>query len=105
MHNETFTVTPAAYAKGKMVVRCRSNSGFKTRSAYLAEALGGRFVGRSGGYHMSPAAVEKLRALHEAGFDAHVQIFDRGPCRFHRGGTEPVSLREALAISKNEGDR
>lgn len=66
-----FTVAPAPYAKGKMLVRCKSDgSGFKTRAMCLCEHLKGRWVNRGGGYIMSPRAAKRLQELFDAGRNA-----------------------------------
>lgn len=67
-----YTIAPARYAKGKVVVRCPSTDGYKTRAAYLAAAkgIGGKYVGRSGGYTMSPSAAKKFERLYAEGWDA-----------------------------------
>lgn len=70
-----YTITPARYAKGKMVIRPTSNgTGFKTRAARLAEAkgIGGKWVHRSGGYNVSPSAAKRFEKLYAEGWDACV---------------------------------
>jgi hypothetical protein len=68
-----YTISPARYAKGKVVVCCPSTDGYKTRAAYLATAkgIGGKYVGRSGGYTMSPSAAKKFKRLYEEGWNAY----------------------------------
>ena len=100
-----FQVTTARYAKGQMVVSCPSSTGYKTRAAYLCEALGGRWVNRSRGYHLSPTGVEKLKVLHAAGFDAVARIFRDSPVKLIRPGEPDRTLRDALAIAKAEASR
>jgi len=94
-----YSVIPASYARGKMVVRSLIRNGYKTRVDYLAEALGGRWVNRSGGYVMSPAAAEKLARLHRAGFDAALRLFRDSPVYFYRNHGEKLSAREALKLA------
>lgn len=68
-----YMITPARYAKGKMIIRPTSDgSGYKTRAARLAEAkgIGGRWVNRSGGYTVSPTAARKFEKLYAEGWDA-----------------------------------
>lgn len=70
------TIAPARYAKGKVVMTCPSDgSGYKTRAARLAEAHGGRWVGRSHGYVMAPGSAAKALDLWQRGFDAHTRMF------------------------------
>lgn len=65
------TLTPARYCKGKVTAHCPSDgTDYKTRAMRLAEALGGRLVGRAGGYNMSPRRGAELLAKHAAGWDA-----------------------------------
>jgi hypothetical protein len=64
-------VTPARYAKGKVAVRIpASDSGFKTRGAHLADALGAKWSNRERAYIMSPARAEKLVTMYDEGWDA-----------------------------------
>lgn len=68
-----FTITPARYAKGKMLIRCPSDgSGMKTRAMCLASAkgIGGRWTNRSGGYVVSKPAAERFQRLYAEGYDA-----------------------------------
>jgi hypothetical protein len=78
-----YTIVPARYAKNLWVIKPRSDgSGFKTRAARLAEALNGRWVHRSGGYHVSKARADRFKMLYAAGFDAHIKFdFRYGPKR------------------------
>lgn len=70
------TIAPARYAKGKVVMHCPSDSsGYKTRAANLAEAFGGRWVGRSNGYVMAPGRAAAALDHWQRGFDAHVRMF------------------------------
>ena len=70
-----YSIAPARYAKGKMViVPTRDGSGFKTRAARLAGAngIGGKWVHRSGGYTVSPAAARRFERLYAEGWDASI---------------------------------
>lgn len=70
---EPYRIFPARYAKGKMIIQIIGNgSGFKNRAARLAEAkgIGGKYVGRSGGYTVSPSAARKFERLFSEGWDA-----------------------------------
>lgn len=92
-----FTVGPARYAKGKMLVRVTDNcDGLKGRSSYLLNALNARYTHREHGYILSPGAVEKLIALYDAGFDARVRMFHASPVRLHKGDGPDMSLPDAL---------
>jgi len=69
---EAYTITPARYAKGKMVIHAPSTDGYKTRAARLAEYVGGRYVGRSNGYVVSSSAAKRFEALFAEGLDANL---------------------------------
>jgi hypothetical protein len=58
------------YAKGKVVLIAKSDDGWKTRAARLAEAFGGRWVHRAGGYVMSPNRAQRAVDAWHAGLDA-----------------------------------
>lgn len=68
----TYTVTPARYAHGMLAVSCPSSNGFKTRAARLCDHLKGRYSNRERAYILSPAKVERLNALFDAGRDASI---------------------------------
>lgn len=71
--NAPYTITPARNAKGKMVIRpTPDGTGFKTRAACLAEAkgIGGKWVNRSRGYHVSPSAAVRFERLYAEGWNA-----------------------------------
>lgn len=65
-----YSVSDARYAKGKKIVRCPSNDGWKTRAARLAEQLCSHYTGREHGYVMSPTRARKFIELYAAGWDA-----------------------------------
>lgn len=65
-----YTVRQAHYAAGRFIVQCPSPDGYKTRAARLAEACGGRYVGREHGYNLSAAAVKRFRSCYRLGCDA-----------------------------------
>jgi len=68
--NLAYRITDARYAKGKKVIQpLDSREGMKGRASWLAEAVGGRWVHRSKGYTVSPAAAEKFEKLYAASFD------------------------------------
>lgn len=69
-----WSILPATYASGKVVVQCPGYQGLKTRAARLAGAkgIGGRYSNRSRGYVMSPAAAERFARLFFAGWDAGI---------------------------------
>jgi hypothetical protein len=91
-----YTISPARYAKGQMVVHCPSTNGYKTRAARLiGDGLNCRWVGRSRGYVASPAKVAKFEALYAAGFDACVM--GSGLCN---DSHDRLSVREAMAAMR-----
>lgn len=99
----SYTITDARYAKGKKVIQTVSDgSGLKTRAAYLAESLGGRWAGRSKGYVVSPAAAQKFETLFAAGFEAHMRLYhDTKPSFYHRErNLDGLTAAEALKAAR-----
>lgn len=97
-----YTIVPARYAKGKMVLRStKDGSGLKNRADRLAEALGGRYVGRSKGYVLSVVAAEKFELLYIAGFDAEIRMFfdDRRRAIFEHRDRHLDHLTSAQALA------
>ena len=96
----SYLIGDARYAEGKKVIQPKdSRDGFKGRASYLAEALGGRWVHRSHGYVISPAAAQKFEKLFEAGFDAISPAFKsvRPGLFYHQErGLKDLTAREAL---------
>lgn len=70
---EEFCIVRARLAAGKMVLRTKylKNPGFKGPAAYLAEALGGKWVHRDHGYQLTPDKMTLWKQLHAAGWDGH----------------------------------
>jgi hypothetical protein len=101
VESQAYSITDARYAKGKKVVRTPSNTGYKTRAAYLVEALGGRWVNRGGGYVVSPAAADKFERLYRAGFDARIRLFRDSPASFYHTerGLDGLSASDALRLA------
>jgi hypothetical protein len=67
-----FEIVGYRYAKGKVCVRTPSDgSGWKTRAARLAEALGGRWTHRAGGYLMTSRRAEVFALKYAQGWDAN----------------------------------
>jgi hypothetical protein len=105
---ESFTISPARYSKGRFIIRITMDNpdGFKGRGARLAEALGGRWVGRECGYNVSQSAAFNFALLFGAGFDARIRFLDvdRGPLMFwspnSRTGGYPLTRREAVALAR-----
>lgn len=95
-----YQIVDARYAEGKKVIQAKdSRDGFKGRASYLAEALGGRWVHRSGGYVISPAGAEKFEKLFAAGFDAISPVFKslHTGLFFHQErGLKDLTARDAL---------
>lgn len=66
-----YRISSARYAKGKMLVRCPSPDGYKTRAARLiGDGLKGRWTNREGGYVASPTKAAKFEKLFAEGWDA-----------------------------------
>lgn len=92
-----FTVSPARYAKGKMLVRVHdSHDGLKGRASYLCDALNARYTHREGGYILSPAAAEKLIALYDAGYDGCLRFSRSTPAEVRIGYGPKLSIVDAL---------
>ena len=71
--SEDYEIKPARYARGQMLVVCRSDgSGWKTRAMALCEALNGRWTNREKGYVMSPTKAVKFEKLYTAGWSGNV---------------------------------
>jgi hypothetical protein len=68
----TFTVSPARYAKGKMIVRAPSTDGYKTQAGRIAEAVGGKYSGREKGYVMAPTRAKLMEHLMDVGAEANI---------------------------------
>lgn len=69
---------------------------WKTEAAWMAEALGGRYVHRSGGYVMSTGRAALMTKLIHAGFEASRRILAyRGPATFSQPHLPPLRLKEA----------
>jgi hypothetical protein len=65
----SYCILPAPYAKGKCIISAPSRTSWKTRAARLAEALGGKYVGRSRGYTIGPKSAERFVKLYAEGWD------------------------------------
>lgn len=71
MTDAPYTIQPARYAKGMMLVRTSDGSGYKTRAARLiGDGLRCRYTGREGGYVASPSKVRRFEKLYAEGWDA-----------------------------------
>jgi len=81
-------ISPARYAKNKMLVRAPSATGYKTRAARLADALKGKWTNRERGYIMSKTKAEKLKKLYTDGWDAD----------FYTGKLEPPKKTEGIEL-------
>ena len=71
VEHKDYRIFPAKYAKRQFVISpTPDGSGFKTRAGRLAEAVGGRWVNRSRGYHVSEVRAQRFIRLFEEGWDA-----------------------------------
>lgn len=76
MNEEAPTIWTARYSKGRVIMCCPSDgSGLKTRAMCLAEAFGGKYVHRSGGYNMAPGRAQEALRLWHLGYDANIRMF------------------------------
>lgn len=67
VRGDGYTILPARYAKGRVLVQAPGIGGWKSPAGCMAEHVGGRYTHREGGYVMSPAAAERMVALLRAG--------------------------------------
>lgn len=89
----TYTVKPARYSKGNMLVVCESDGPFKTRYMRLAETFSnGRYTHRENGYIMAVKAVERFEQAVKDGWDAN---FVTGELDDGKGG--PVKHRKSVS--------
>lgn len=96
---EEYSIHPARYAKGKVIIRTPGRNGFKTRAARIAgDGLGLSYAGRSGGYTASPSQAERFQRLYSAGFDAS---WVTGSLDHFERGLRGLSWREADKIAKD----
>lgn len=100
MESTPYLIFNARYAKGKKIIQVRdSRDGYRGRASYLAEAVGGRYVGRSGGYTVSPTAADKFEKLFAAGFDGDVPLFGGKATFSHRErGLRGLTAAQALKL-------
>lgn len=102
--SEAYVISgPCRRPAGKMVLRPQDDrDGYKGRSSYLAECLGGRWSHQAGGYVMSPAAAAKFEKLYRAGFDGQVR-FSRQPARFQHydRNLRDLTAAEALRLAES----
>jgi hypothetical protein len=98
---ERYSLAPARYARGKIVLRCEAMkpNGYKTEGHWLAEALGGRWTHRDDGHQLAPNRAQAWLRLFLGGYEASRKYFgrDRRPYTFNLPGGEPLTLAQALA--------
>lgn len=100
---DEFTMFPARYAKGKVIIRAPGRDGYKTRAARLAgDGLGLQYVGRSNGYTASPSQAERFKRLFNAGFDAS---WATGTVEHTEKGLRGLSWREADRMARDMHNR
>jgi hypothetical protein len=96
----TYTVTPARYAKNKMVVTINSVGMYKCSSSHMVEALGGRYVGRSHGYVCSAKAADDMKKLLSSGWSGRAGIFSGQKASFRHDAYEGEFTRnQALKLA------
>jgi hypothetical protein len=95
-----YRCSPARYSKNKMILHIEGDgSGWKTRGANLAEALGAIWArGHEQGYRISPRRATQWKALYEAGFDARRNFLSSNPKEFLFSTNDDslVTLKDAL---------
>ena len=67
-----YSIQPAAYAKGQLLIKAPSTTGLKSRAARLLGGLKGRWTNRERGYVVSPAKAKKFEKLFRDGWDADI---------------------------------
>lgn len=67
--HQDYTILPARYSKGNMLVQCPSKDSWKTRAARLIEGVGGRYTHREKGYVVSPTKLKKFEIKFAEGWD------------------------------------
>lgn len=72
MSETDYSTHPARYAKGQLLIRCPSTTGYKTRAARLIEGLKGRWTNREHGYVLSPTKLTRFEKLYAEGWDASI---------------------------------
>lgn len=106
---QSWEIHDAQYAKGKKVVRIHPDkpTGYKMSGAYLAEAVGGKWVHRSHGFAMSDNQANLFAWLMSHDWDAKVMMFRRSkPCFQHPtlkkedGGAAEYTLKEVKQLMK-----
>ena len=99
---EAFTVEPARYSVGKVVVAVKKvdGGGFKGAGARLAEALGGKWAGRDHGYQLAPQRAVDWCDLHAAGADARYRFFEADESKdiFELRDNKNLTLSQARAL-------
>lgn len=94
-----YTISDARYAKGQKVIHVNdSRGGMKGRASWLAEAVGGRWVNRSKGYHVSPAAAIKFEKLYAANFDSGFGYVPGRVLCVTEGREIPLTVNKAIEI-------
>lgn len=69
--DKPYSVRPARYAKGMLIVTCDPNGGYKSRAQRLiGDGLNARWTNREGGYTASPSKVARFERLYSEGWDA-----------------------------------
>lgn len=95
---DAYSIHPARYAKGKLIIRTPSRDGYKTRAERIAgDGLGLSYAHRSGGYTASPSQAERFERLYLAGFDAS---WVTGAMDHAATGLRGLSWREADKLAR-----
>lgn len=97
---ESVTIKDAAHSKGNKLIIAKGTGDWKSRAGKIAEALGGRWTGREGGYVLSPTRAKALRDLHADGWDAN--YFDS---TLTHPSLEGIRFSARGAISENKKRR
>lgn len=109
MSQAHYTIADARRPVGKKVIRPNdSRGGFKGRTSWLAEALGGRWSHRAGGYVVSPAAAAKFETLYAAGFEGWCPLGTSGgkaTFRHDGRGLRDLTASQALKLARQPPTR
>jgi hypothetical protein len=102
MNTQAYSISPARYAKGKFAVRANDGSGYKCRAAHLAEALGGRWTHRDGGYLLSQSAASDFEAMINSGWHGRASWYRGEPSWFSHSIHGEMSRRDAVKLARKE---
>jgi hypothetical protein len=93
-----YTISDARYAKAKKSVQIVNDSGYKSETCYMIEALGARWSNREKAYIASPRQASNMVLLLEAGYTV-VSCMDKN--LYKPNSHDKISIKEGLKAIKN----